>query len=95
MRSSPCPAVPGRGQEDIRWPHGLIEKFFYLAGGIGDGDFPPTTQAKQVAQEFENRIKTYRAQYDQLVSQDLATLNNTLRQRNIGNIIATMPPMVP
>ncbi len=78
----------GRGQEDIRWPAQLMQKLNYLAGGIATADFPPTTQAKEVQAELEDRLKTYRAQYDQLVSQDLAQLNALLRQRNVGNVVA-------
>ncbi|HWP37780.1 MAG TPA: hypothetical protein VNL18_09555 [Gemmatimonadales bacterium] len=80
--------VTGRGQEDIRYPHKLIQKLVYLAGGVATADFPPTTQAREVHAELTQRLAGYRARFDQLVRQDLATLNETLRRRNMPNVIS-------
>ncbi len=77
----------GRGQEDIRWPTELMQKLTYLAGGIATADFPPTTQALEVKRDFENRIRTYGAEYDQLLSGELGAFNELLRKRNMANVI--------
>lgn len=80
--------MTGRGQEDIRYPHQLIQKLVYLANGVATADFPPTTQAKEVRQEFTERLRGYQARFDQLVNQELPALNETLRRRNMPNVIS-------
>jgi photosystem II stability/assembly factor-like uncharacterized protein len=80
--------VTGRGQEDIRYPHQLIQKIVYLAQGVATADFPPTTQAREVHRDFTQRLASYKARFDELVRRDLATLNETLRRRNMPNVIS-------
>src|SRR5574341_695442 len=80
--------VTGRGQEDIRYPHQLIQKLIYLAGGVATADFPPTTQAREVHRDLTERLRGYQARFEQLVNQDLPALNETLRRRNMPNVIS-------
>jgi photosystem II stability/assembly factor-like uncharacterized protein len=81
----------GRGQDNVRYPSRLIEQLQYLAGGVGDGDFAPTTQQQEVRQLLAQQVQTYRTQLDQLISQDLTQFNTMLRQKNVGNIVVRTP----
>jgi hypothetical protein len=83
--------VTGRGQEDIRYPHQLIQKLLYLANGVATADFPPTTQAREVHRELSERLATHRARFGQLLREELPKLNTTLRQRNLGSVVAGSP----
>jgi hypothetical protein len=65
----------------------LDQQLPYLAGGVSDGDFAPTTQQQAVRQLLAQQVQTFRGQLDQLMSQDLAQFNAMLRQRNIGSIV--------
>ena len=80
--------VTGRGQEDIRYPHQLMQKLVYLGGGVATADFPPTTQAREVHRDLTERLRGYQARFDQLVNQELPVLNETLRRRNMPNVIS-------
>ena len=61
----------------------------YLAGGVSGGDFAPNTQQREVQAMFESQLSVLRKRLDDLVSSDLANFNRMLRDKNIGNVIAT------
>jgi hypothetical protein len=79
----------GQGQDTTRFPTKLIGKITYLAGGVNGGDYPPNTQQKEVQGMFESQLSSLRKQLDAIVSGDLANFNRMLRDKNIGNVIAT------
>ena len=79
----------GQGQDTTRFPTKLIGKITYLAGGVSGGDYPPNTQQQEVKAMFESQLASLRKQLDAVVSGDLADLNRMLRDKNIGNVIAT------
>jgi hypothetical protein len=80
--------VTGRGQDLLRWPMKLAEQLLYLGGEIGGSDFAPTASQREVYQLLHGQVATYRGQLNQLVSQDLATFNRTLQQRNLQGVVA-------
>jgi photosystem II stability/assembly factor-like uncharacterized protein len=83
--------LTGQGQDSIRWPAMLVSKITYLAGGLSNSDFGPTTQQRQVHAMFKEQLTALRRQLDELVSRDLDAFNKLLRERNIPNIIARTP----
>jgi photosystem II stability/assembly factor-like uncharacterized protein len=78
----------GRGQDFLRMPSQLIEKLQHLADVVTLGDFPPTDQALEVQAKLAKDLSGYREQMMRIVNQDVATFNTTLRQRNLGGIVA-------
>ncbi len=78
----------GQGQDTTRWPAKLVSKLNYLGNGIAGSDHAPTTQAREVHQEFKKQIATIASQLDDAFSRDLGALNKLLRDRNIPNVIA-------
>ena len=79
----------GQGQDTTRYPTQLIGKLTYLAGDVSDGDYPPNTQEQEVQSMFESQLASLRKQLDAVVSGDLANFNRMLRDKNIGNVIAS------
>jgi hypothetical protein len=79
----------GQGQDTTRYPTKLIGKLSYLAGDVADGDYPPNTQEQQVKTMFESQLASLRKQLDAVISGDLANFNRLLRDKNIGNVIAS------
>jgi hypothetical protein len=80
--------LTGQGQDTVRWPPKLISKINYLANGVGSGDFPPTTQHREVKAMFEEQLATHRRRLDEIVSKDLDAFNKLLRDRGVQNVIA-------
>jgi photosystem II stability/assembly factor-like uncharacterized protein len=81
----------GQGQDTVRFPPKLISKINYLANGVSSGDFPPNTQQIEVHAMFKSQLAALRKRLDDVVSGDVAGFNRMLREKNIGNVIATAP----
>jgi photosystem II stability/assembly factor-like uncharacterized protein len=81
----------GRGQDDVRWESMLVEKINYLAQGVSDSDFAPTTQQAQVNDELKKEVAQYRGETEQLMSKDVAAFNSMLRGRGISSIMVKTP----
>lgn len=79
----------GQGQDTTRFPVKLLGKITYLAGGVSDGDYPPNTQQIEVKAMFESQLADLRKRLDAVVSGDLGSFNRMLREKNIGNVIAS------
>jgi photosystem II stability/assembly factor-like uncharacterized protein len=77
----------GHGQDDVRWESMLCEKLDYLARGVADSDFAPTTQQVAVNDELKKQVAQYQSDTAQLMSKDVAAFNSMLHSRNIANII--------
>jgi photosystem II stability/assembly factor-like uncharacterized protein len=75
------------GQDGIRYPAKLISRFGYLANGASNADFRPTNQQLEVQKLLAERLRTCVSQFDGLIGTDLAAFNETLRSRNIPNIV--------
>lgn len=83
--------LTGQGQDTVRFPAKLIGKLSYLANGLAGGDFPPSTQQQEVHAMFKAQLTSLRKRLDDAVNTDLANFNRMLREKNIGNVIATAP----
>jgi hypothetical protein len=79
----------GQGQDTVRFPPKLISKLNYLAGGVSSGDFPPNTQQVEVHTMFKAQLASLRKRLDDVVSGDVGNFNRMLREKNIGNVIAS------
>ena len=81
----------GHGQDDVRWESMLCEKLDYLARGVADSDFAPTTQQVAVNNELKKQVTQYQNETTQLMSKDVAAFNSMLHSRNVANIIVKTP----
>ncbi|MGZ8844304.1 MAG: WD40/YVTN/BNR-like repeat-containing protein, partial [Pyrinomonadaceae bacterium] len=81
--------LTGQGQDTVRWPPKLISKLNYLGGNISGGDFAPNTQQQEVHAMFKTQLADLRKRLDAVVSTDLSNFNRMLREKNIGNVIAS------
>ena len=79
----------GQGQDTTRFPGKMIGKMTYLGGGIANGDFAPNKQQQEVHAMFKSQLADLRKRLDAVVSSDLVNFNRMLRDKNIGNVIAT------
>ena len=79
----------GQGQDTTRFGPKLIGKMTYLGSGVAGGDYPPNKQQQEVKTMFESQLASLRKQLDGVVSSDLANFNRMLRDKNIGNVIAS------
>ncbi len=79
----------GQGQDTTRFPGKMIGKMTYLGGGIANGDFAPNKQQQEVHAMFKAQLADLRKRLDQIVSSDLPNFNRILRDKNIGNLIAS------
>jgi photosystem II stability/assembly factor-like uncharacterized protein len=83
--------VTGRGQDDVRWESMLVEKLNYLAQGVSDSDFAPTTQQVEVNDVLKKEVAQYSSETQQLMSKDVAAFNSMLHGHGIGNIMVKTP----
>jgi len=83
--------LTGRGQDDVRWPPMLAQKIGFLANETGSSDFPPTTEEVALGKELKEQGDQFQQEYQQIVSKDVTPFNAMLREKNIPNIIVTMP----
>ena len=79
----------GQGQDTTRFPTELIGKITYLAGDVSGGDYPPNMQEQEVKTMFEAQLASLRKRLDDVVGGDLNNFNRMLRDKNIGNVIAS------
>ena len=84
--------LTGAGQDGLRLPVKLYAKLGRLAGYVGQGDFPPTTQQVEVHEILKKQLATYQNQFNELLSKDIVAFNNLLREKNIQNIIVVKTP---
>ena len=83
--------ITGRGQDVIRWPAMLSEKIAYLAGGIDDADFPPTSQQLEVKELLEQELTAVQHEFQQVVSADVAAFNALLEQKGLAGVVVHKP----
>ncbi len=74
-------------QDSIRWPRQLLAKLSSLAGYIGQTDFPPTTQQREVFENYKELLDTYELQMTDVRDGDLAEFNRTLADRGLAGIV--------
>ena len=83
--------LTGRGQDSTRWPPMLASKIGYLSNETAASDFAPTTQQAAVGKELNDQGDQFQQEYQQILTKDLTPFNTMLREKNIPNIIVTMP----
>lgn len=78
----------GRGEDEWRYAPALIAKLQYLESEVTSSDFAPTTQQVAVNEELAKQVTDRRAELDKLISGDVATFNDLLKQHHINGIFA-------
>ena len=79
--------VTGRGQDQLRWPMHTAEQLQYLAGSVASSDFAPTQSQRDVAAVLGGQVKATRGQLDQVMTGDVAKFRQSLRSKNLPNLI--------
>ena len=77
----------GQGQDTTRWPAMLISKIAYLGNGLSGSDELPTTQAREVHQDFKKQLAALQQRLSGVLEKDLTNFNRMLRDRGIQNVI--------
>ena len=83
--------LTGRGQDGTRWPPMLASKIGYLSNQTASSDFTPTTQQLAVGKELKDQGDQFQQEYQQVLAKDVTSFNAMLREKNVPNIIVTMP----
>jgi photosystem II stability/assembly factor-like uncharacterized protein len=76
----------GRGQDGIRWPARVAQQIGSLAGKVQSSDFAPTRQQREVHDELHGELDAIRADYDALLSGELAAFNERLARDGLAGI---------
>jgi hypothetical protein len=79
--------ITGHGQDAIRWPARLLEKYSYLGFAVANADFAPTDQHLEVYAKLEGMKQEYRNEMDQLMKGPLSDLENRLKENQIETIV--------
>ena len=79
----------GLGQDVLSRLPRAIACEWWLANGVGGSDFAPTTQQQEVYTAFKTQLTDLRRRLDAVVATDLANFNRLLREKNVGNVIAS------
>jgi photosystem II stability/assembly factor-like uncharacterized protein len=83
--------LTGQGQDTTRWPPKLMSKINYLAGQLGDSDFGPTNQQREVQTLLHTQLTSIRQRFDAVLNTDLVAFNKLLRDRGVDNISSRTP----
>jgi photosystem II stability/assembly factor-like uncharacterized protein len=75
--------LTGQGQDGVRFEAKLLQKIGYLTGGVTAADFPPTDQDLEVLEILKGEVTEHLGAVEAVVSDDLAELNNLLREKGI------------
>ena len=70
-----------------RWRERFYVRYCHLASSIGESDFPPTVQQKEVHEMLKKQLISYKEQFNELLNKDLSNFNKLLKEKNISNII--------
>ena len=83
--------MTGRGQDEVRWPVRLAGQLSYLANGLDDSDFAPTTQQREVAGILAKETRDVHAALQALMTRDLPNHNAMLRSKGLKTIDVPFP----
>ena len=72
------------GQDPLNFPIRLTNKLAHLNSLVGMGDFPPTVQDEAVRQEMTQKINEQLAQFDAMLSTEVAAFNNQFNQLGLN-----------
>jgi photosystem II stability/assembly factor-like uncharacterized protein len=73
----------GRGQDQLRQPFRIGEQLIYLGQSIASSDYGPTEAHRQVQTLLHDSLQKVRTQYDAVMSGELNTFRQLLRNRNV------------
>ncbi len=76
----------GTGQDGVRFGSMLIAKLGYLANGLSNSDYKPTTQHGEVQGILNTELKANLSALDSLFNKELAAFNELLKQRGVANV---------
>ena len=74
-------------QDSVRWPRQLLAKLSSLAGYVGQTDFPPTTQQREVLENYRELLDTYELQMDGVRTGALVEFNRALEERGRAGVV--------
>jgi photosystem II stability/assembly factor-like uncharacterized protein len=83
--------LTGRGQDEVRYPVKLGGQLSYLANGMDDSDFAPTSQQREVAGILAKETREVHVTLQGLMSRDLVSHNAMLRSRGLRTIDVPVP----
>lgn len=78
--------LTGSGDE-LRWPDKFYAKLGFLAGHVGESDFAPTAQQREVHELLKKQLAEYQAKLLQIIDVDVAGLNKMIAEKNVPHII--------
>lgn len=79
--------LTGSGDE-LRWPDKFYAKLGFLASHVGESDFPPTTQQREVHEMFKKQLAGQREKLRRLIDGDVAALNKMIAEKGIPHILS-------
>ncbi len=75
--------------KSFRYPQKLYCKLSVLAGDVsGSVDFAPNKQQREVHAVLQERLRTQKARFDELLNTDLPAFNNLLKDKSAAGIVA-------
>ncbi|MFQ5705287.1 MAG: WD40/YVTN/BNR-like repeat-containing protein [Gemmatimonadales bacterium] len=84
--------LTGPFEDSFRSPMKLFGKVMNLANNVsGKTDFAPTTQQVAVAEQFQQMLQEYKAQFRALMDGDVAAFKRMLREKDLPSFISAMP----
>ncbi|MHB8055882.1 MAG: WD40/YVTN/BNR-like repeat-containing protein [Candidatus Aminicenantales bacterium] len=78
--------ITGSG-DDLRWPDKFYAKLGFLAGHVGESDFPPTSQQREVHELFKKQLAEQQENLRLIIANDVAVLNKMIAERGIPHIL--------
>jgi len=73
-------------QDVLTYPIRLNNRLASLAGTVSAGDYRPTDQAEQVAQELTRQIDSELARLRKVLDEDLASFNQLLARKKVPGV---------
>jgi hypothetical protein len=70
----------------LNYPIRLNNRLASLAGTVSAGDYRPTDQAEQVAQELTKQIDDQLAKLRKVLEEDLASFNELLAKKKVPGV---------
>jgi photosystem II stability/assembly factor-like uncharacterized protein len=78
--------LTGSGDE-LRWPDKFYAKLGFLAGHVGESDFAPTSQQREVHEMFKKQLAEHQDELRRIIDVDVVALNKMIAEKNIPHIL--------
>jgi photosystem II stability/assembly factor-like uncharacterized protein len=82
--------MTGSRDDILRLPARLHYKLFALAYGIGQSDYPPTTQQLEVYRMYREQLDSFEARLEHILTKDLDAFHRVLKARDLSPVIRKM-----